>query len=202
MNVDQNLRAAFIEQVEKDIRRQLSEKPKRLEHSLRVAQTAADLARTYGVSEFDARVAGLLHDYAKAYGAKEQMRRAEKIGLDFGCDLSLVAPILHGPIAAHELASLYPELDEGVLSAIEHHTVPSDCMTPLDMVVYIADGIEPGRPSTDRIDAQRASVGLVSLDDLFFACFAGSIAYVIDTGRFLWPGTVETYNRYVLNRTR
>ena len=195
-------REAFIARIRDDVSRQLSSKPRRLEHSLRVADTAVELARTYGVDPFEARVAGLLHDYAKAYSADAQIEKAREIGLDFGCDLELVASILHGPIAAFELEDIYPELTPGILSAIEHHTVPSDHMSPLDMVVYIADGIEPGRPSNERIDAQRASVGKVPLDELFFDCFAGSIAYVIDTGRFLWPGTVETYNRYVLNRKR
>lgn len=202
MAIPNDMRDAFISRITADVERQLAAKPARLEHSKRVAQCAVELASAYGVDVFDARVAGLLHDYAKAYGAKEQMAKAREMGLDYGCDLSLVAPILHGPIAAYELAKIYPELDEGVLSAIEHHTVPSDSMTALDMVVYIADGIEPGRPADEHIQALRDSVGAVSLPELFFQSFTGSIVYVLETGRYLWPGTVETYNRYVAQRNR
>ena len=202
MMLSEQQRETLLDRIESDVRTQLAHKPKRLEHTMRVADTAAELARIYGVDEFEARAAALLHDYAKAYSKDEQLARARALGLDFGCDLELVSPVLHGPIASSELRCAYPELSEGVFSAIEHHTVPSDDMSPLDMVVYIADGIEPGRPSTERIDALRNEVGTASLFDLFFDSFAASIAYVIDTGRYLWPGTVETYNRYVAKRNR
>lgn len=195
-------RGELLGRIEADIAGQLGKRPHRLEHSRRVAETAVELARTYGVDEFDARVAGLLHDYAKAYSGREQLEKAHAFGLDFGCDLSLVLPILHGPIAARELRGVYPELDAAVFEAIEHHTVASPAMSALDMVIYIADGIEPGRSSTPRVERQRALVGAVGLEELFLETFAGSISYVLETKRFLWPGTVETYNHYVLQRTR
>ena len=191
----------YISRLEADIAKQLRAKPHRLEHSLRVAQTAIELARTYGVDEFGAHVAGLLHDFAKAYSVQEQIEKASQLGLYYGCDLELVAPILHGPIAARELPALYPELDREIFDAIERHTVAAPDMTELDMVIFIADGIEPGRPSSPSIERQRSSVGLLSLEDLFFDSFAGTISYVLETHRFLWPGTVETYNHYVLKRS-
>ena len=86
--------------------------------------------------------AGLLHDYAKAYSNDELLEKASELGLDYGCDLKLVLPILHGPIAARELRGRYPELDEAVFSAIERHTVATCDMSPLDMVIFIADGID------------------------------------------------------------
>ena len=172
-----------------------------IQQGAKLVTSAADVLEEYGVDPFEAKAAGLLHDYAKAYSHKEQLAKARELGLDYGCDLELVVPILHGPIAARELPALYPELSPSIFHAIERHTVADADMTPLDMVIFIADGIEPGRPSSPSIERQRAGVGLLSLEDLFFACFSGSISYVIETGRFLWPGTVETYNHYVANRT-
>lgn len=195
-------RDELLGRIEAGIAGQLGKRPHRLAHSHRVAATAVELARTYGVDEFDARAAGLLHDYAKAYSGKEQLEKARALGLDLGCDLALVLPILHGPIAARELAGIYPELDTAVFDAIERHTVACPAMSPLDMVIYIADGVEPGRPSTPRIERQRALIGTISLEELFLESFAGSISYVLETKRFLWPGTVKTYNHYVLGRTR
>ena len=192
---------SLLERIESDITSWLRKKPSRLEHTLRVAELAVTLAEEYGVDPFEAKAAALLHDYAKAYSHKEQLAKARELGLDFGCDLELVVPILHGPIAARELPALYPELSPSIFHAIECHTVADAEMTPLDMVIFIADGIEPGRPSSPSIERQRSGVGLLSLEDLFFACFSGSISYVIETGRFLWPGTVETYNHFVANRT-
>ncbi|MDO5107076.1 MAG: phosphohydrolase, partial [Coriobacteriaceae bacterium] len=123
-------------------------------------------------------------------------------GLDFGCDLALVLPVLHGPIAARELRGRYPELGDAVFSAIERHTVATCDMSPLDMVIFIADGIEPGRPATPAIERQRAEVGKVTLEELFLDALSASIGFVIETKRYLWPGALESYNRYVLDRNR
>lgn len=194
--------AQLIARIEEDVARQLGGKPKRLAHSRRVAETAVELARAYGVDETRARIAGLLHDYAKAYPAHVQVEKARALGLDFGCELALVTPILHGPIAARELAAIYPELEAEIFQAIERHTVAAADMGPLDMVIYVADALEPGRPSNPGIERLRAAVGTARLDELFFKTFSGSIAYVIETGRFLWPGTVETYNHYVSRRSQ
>ena len=192
----------LVARIEADIEAQLSAKRKRLKHSRAVAKTAVELADLYGVDRHDALCAGLLHDYAKAYSNDELLEKAAELGLDYGCDLKLVLPILHGPIAARELRGRYPELDEAVFTAIERHTVATCDMSPLDMVIFIADGIEPGRPATPDIERQRAEVGKVPLEELFLDALSASIGFVIETKRYLWPGALESYNRYVLDRNR
>lgn len=202
MRVHSAEKDALLERIEADIADRLKDRVHRLGHSRRVAETAVELARVYDVDGFDARIAGLLHDHAKAYSDGELLVKARAFGLDFGCDLTLVLPVLHGPIAARELRSVYPQLDPAVFDAIEHHTVACPAMSPLDMIIYIADGLEPGRPSTPRIEQQRSLIGKISLEELFLESFAGSISHVLETKRFLWPGIVETYNHYVQKRTR
>ena len=43
----------------------------------------------------------------------------------------------------------------------------------------------------------RALVGDVSLEELFFECLAQGASYVLQTRRYLYPGTVDVYNAYV-----
>jgi HD superfamily phosphohydrolase YqeK len=62
------------------------------------------------VDPFLARVAGILHDWDKVVPDDELVRRARELGIDFGVDLDLVRPLLHGVVAARELPALYPEL--------------------------------------------------------------------------------------------
>ena len=50
------------------------------------------------------------------------------------------------------------------------------------------------------LDAQRALVAATSLDDLFWASFVDGVAYVINTRRYLYPGTLGIYNAIVLRR--
>lgn len=186
--------ARTIERLEADLREQLASRRKRLAHSLSVAETAEGLALAYGVDPFLARVAGILHDWHKAYGNDELIARASELGFDLGVDLSLVGPLLHGMITARELPARYPELPEEVWHAIAVHTTAAPEMSPLDEVLFVADGIEPLRPASPGIESTRALVGKASLDDLFWHSFVGGIVYVLEGGRYLFPGTIDVYN--------
>lgn len=192
---------SFISRVQGDLRNHMrAVKPRRYEHSLSVAETAQKLALLYDVDPFEARVAGILHDWDKVLPDEELLRRSQERGIDLGVDLELVLPLLHGILAARELPEIYPELSRDVLVAIERHTTAAVDMTPLDMVVFVADGIEPLRRSCPNIDRVRAMVGKSSLEDLFWNSFAGGISYVVDTRRYLYPGTIEIYNELVRRR--
>lgn len=194
---------AYIAEVEAKLAIQLSPKPKRLAHSLSVATTAESLALMYGVDPFLARVAGLLHDWDKVVPDEELMERARALKLDFGgADLSDVKPLLHGVVASRELPALFPELPDEVFHAIEVHTTAAASMSPLDKVIFVADGIEPLRPSSKGIEETRSLVGRVTLDDLFWNSFVGGIVYVLKGGRYLHVGTIEIYNALAAERSR
>lgn len=191
---------ALLARLEADVKEQLAEKPRRLLHSLGVADTCEQLALTYGVDPFLARTAGLLHDWDKAVPDDELVERARMADLDMGVSLELVKPLLHGILAARELPSRYPELPAEIWHAIAVHTTAAAEMSPLDEVLFVADGIEPGRPSSPGIEATRALVGKASLADVFWSAFVGGIVYVLEGGRYLYPGTIDVYNALVAHR--
>lgn len=193
-------RSRTVARLERDVSTQLAGKPKRLAHSLSVADTCERLALVYDVDPFEARCAGLLHDWEKALDHEQVLERAAALGIDLGCDLHLVEPLLHGMIAARELPTRYPDLPQGVFQAIARHTLGSDDMSPLDEVLFVADGIEPLRPSSEGIDRVRSMVGDASLDDLFWESFVGGIVYVLDTRRYLYEGTIRIYNSLQVKR--
>ncbi len=193
-------REELLARIESDLAAQLSSKPRRLAHSRSVADTAERLAMTYGVDPFLARCAGLLHDWEKAASGVEQEARARELGIDMGVDLSLVRPLLHGIIAARTLPARYPELPDEVWHAIETHTVAAADMGPLDEVLFVADGIEPLRPPSPGIERVRSLVGEATLDDLFWESFVGGVVYVVEGGRYLYPGTVDVYNALAARR--
>lgn len=191
---------ALLDRLRADVSEHLAAKPRRLAHSLSVADTSEGLALTYGVDPFCARAAGLLHDWEKAASGAEQLERARELGLDFGVGLELVQPLLHGAIAARVLPRRYPELPDEVWHAIAVHTTAAAQMSPLDEVLFVADGIEPLRPDTPGISRSRSLVGEVSLDDLFWESFVGGIVYVLEGGRYLYPGTIDVYNALAAER--
>ena len=193
---------ATIDKYAQDVILHLAPKPSRLYHSLSVAHESQRLADVYGVDGYKAAVAGLLHDWDKLLGHDEIIQKADDLGIDLGVDLKLVQPLLHGLVSRITLKDIYPELDEEILEAIGNHTIASTHMSDLDKVVFIADTTEPRRKANPQIERLRALVGQVSLDDLFWECFVGGINYVLQTKRYLYPGTIEIYNEIVLSRLK
>lgn len=191
---------ALLAGLEEDVSAQLAAKPRRLAHSLSVARTAEGLALVYGADPFLARVAGTLHDWSKALTDAEQLALARELGIEMGVDLTTVTPLLHGIIAARTLPARYPALPPEVWRAIEVHTTAAVDMSPLDQIIFVADGIEPLRGDTPGIARTRSLVGRASLDDLFWEAFVGGIVYVLEGGRHLYPGTVDVYNELAARR--
>lgn len=188
--------------VEADARSQLAPKRRRLDHTLSVARTAEHLAVMYDVDPFLARLAGLLHDWDKVVPRDELMERARYFGIDLGVPLESVEPLLHGMVAARELPERYPHIPHEVWHAVACHTSAAEDMNPLDMVLFVADGIEPLRRASAGIQQTRDLVGKVSLEDLFWNAFVGGIIFVLQTGRYLYPHTIEIYNTLATRRAR
>lgn len=193
---------AVVQGLEADLSERLAHRPKRLAHSLSVGRTAEALARHYGVDPYEARVAGILHDWEKAVPDAELVGPAADEGIDFGVDPELVLPLVHGVLAAKTLPRRYPWLSPAVLQAISRHTTGAEAMSPLDMVLFVADGIEPLRGSKGPLERQRAMVGQVGLEELYRQSFCDGVAYVAQTRRYLYPPTIDIYNGLVLRGSK
>ena len=194
----------LIERLEADLSHHMSErKPRRYEHSLSVARTAEQMALAYDVDPLWARVAGILHDWDKVLNAEEQIALAASLDIDLGVDPRLVQPLLHGMTAARHLPRIYPDLPTSVWQAIDRHTIGHAQMTPLDMIVFVADGIEPIRRDVPAIHAVRELVDQRTLlDDVYWNSFYHGVSYVIETERYLYPGTLDIYNELALQRAQ
>jgi len=164
---------------------------KRREHSQRVAAAAAELARRFGAAPEAAVVAGLLHDYCRDLTDAETLAAAARYGLEVGpVEARRPKKILHGPIAAAELAAA--GLDADVAAAIARHTSGGPGMTVLEKCLYLADFCEPGRefPGLDEV---RALAG-TSLDAAVAAAARISLLDLIGRGRGVVPNALALYN--------
>ena len=173
---------------------------RRFRHSMGVVGACMMLARTYGIDERKARLAGLLHDWDKCYDDDGIRRRAAEVGLDVDIAVLDMAPqALHGMTAARALGSAFPEIPDDVLQAISRHTVASTDMQPLDMVLYIADAIEENRdPSKlgSQVDTLRSMVGSASLEELFFETYRFWTILLLNRTSSLHPDTITVWNEY------
>jgi predicted HD superfamily hydrolase involved in NAD metabolism len=164
--------------------------PKRLAHAHRVAAEAVSLARRFGVSESDAELAGLLHDYCRDASAEDILTAARRHHIAVGpVEARRPVGLLHGRVAAAELAG---HIAPPVAQAIARHTVGCAGMSDLDKVIYLADFCEPDRtfPGVDEVRALARD----SLDAALAAANRLSLLDLITRGRGVVPDALALYN--------
>jgi len=167
-----------------------------LGHCERVADTAARIAAAYAVDVAQARLAGLLHDWSKEAPAADLVATARRHNLPV-TDADLAVPyLLHAPVGAVAVHEALPEIEDAVLRAIAAHTCGAREMNELDMVVYVADAIEPGR-THHGVKALRGAVGSVPLRELFARTYSASFQHLIEKRRCVHPVTTDVWNALV-----
>ncbi len=163
---------------------------KRYGHTLRVADTAENLARVHSLDPGRARLAALLHDATRELSPDEFLHLAQSWRLTVGEPEQESPKLLHGPVAA-ELARRELGVEDGeVLDAIREHTTGRPGMGPLSLVLYVADKVEPARdyPSVGRLRR-------LAREDLRGAAAESlrrSIAHNEERGRPTHPASIET----------
>lgn len=170
-----------------------------LEHCKRSADMAALLATVYGVDVDKARIAGLLHDWDRELSGEELLEAERARGEEIEPAEELSPYLLHARLGALSVSRALPGIDADVLRAIERHTLGDPHMTELDMIVYIADTIEPGRPDPGLADIREA-IGNVSLNDLFAHAYAFSLQRVLKQRKAIHPATISVWNSVVARK--
>ncbi|MDY0405512.1 bis(5'-nucleosyl)-tetraphosphatase (symmetrical) YqeK [Virgibacillus sp. 179-BFC.A HS] len=165
---------------------------KRYEHTIRVAQTAAKLSQKFGGSKEKAELAAIFHDYAK-YQPPEEMKRwilhSPQVPKDL---LQFHHELWHGPVAALLMEREHGITDKDVLNAVFYHTTGRTGMTKLELIIFLADYIEPGRSFPGLDDVRQ-----VAETDLLKAAWMASrntIAYLLNKGNPIYPDTFYVYN--------
>ncbi|NLI20954.1 MAG: nicotinate (nicotinamide) nucleotide adenylyltransferase [Clostridiales bacterium] len=132
---------------------------RRLLHSLLVAATARDLARIHGQDQDACELAGLMHDCAKCMPLQTLQRIARDRRLLLDKETLANENLLHGPVGAEIAENEYGVCSPNILSAIRCHTTGRVGMLPTDMILFLADKIEPSRRSYPGLEEVRALAG-------------------------------------------
>lgn len=128
--------------------------PQRFAHTLYVTACARQLAQRHGVDVTQATAAALLHDCAKCLKLSRMQALTKGLVQD-EATLSSGA-LLHSAAGASMAQETFGVSDQAVLDAIACHTTGRVGMTPLDMVVFLADKIETSRPFYPFLEEIRA----------------------------------------------
>ena len=164
---------------------------KRFSHTLAVADTARRLALLHKEDPVKAEIAGLLHDCAKCLPLKEMQRIARENRLTEDETILESSALLHSVVGAHLARTRYGCDDPDVIAAILSHTTGRAGMSKLDMIVWLADTIEPTRAPYPLLDKTRMLAGL-SLEKAMITSLEGTLQHVRKKGDAVHPATLET----------
>ena len=129
---------------------------RRLNHSLLVAATCAKLATVHNLNAAQCELAGILHDCAKCMPLNTLQRIARERRMLLDKETFANEALLHGPVGAAIAETEYGVTDVSILTAIRCHTTGRVGMLPIDMALFLADKIEPGRRPYPDLDDIRA----------------------------------------------
>lgn len=171
-------------------------KPSRFAHCISVCRTAREMASIYGVDLGYATLAGLLHDWDKCYCGEELFEYAASLGIELTEEDKLAEATLHAVTARKSLALRFPELPQEVLDAVGKHTSGAVEMSELDLLIFIADMLEPTREYKG-LKSLRKGIGVQPLPDLFSDCYRKTIKHLVKGSRFIHPYSIDVWNAWV-----
>lgn len=161
--------------LQKHMKEELTED--RYEHTIGVMYTAESLAMRYGVDMEKAAVAGLLHDCAKCIPNQQKLKLCKKHHIEVS-ELEKKNPsLLHAKLGAYLAKKCYGIDDEEILSAIRWHTTGKPEMSMLEIIIYMADYIEPNRDKAPNLKEIR-KLCFVNIEEAFYEVLESTLAYL------------------------
>ena len=167
--------------------------PARYQHSLGVSQTAAELAQIYGQDCEKSAFAGLVHDITKNVDQTQQYGLLARFGVPITPPLQYSPAVLHSITGAY-LARAQFDIDEQMFRAILYHTTGHRGMGRFEMILFVADLIEPSRvfPDVEILrEKAKTNIDAVALEKVRF-----SILCNVKKGLYLHPDTLDLYNEF------
>ncbi|WP_432408930.1 bis(5'-nucleosyl)-tetraphosphatase (symmetrical) YqeK [Wukongibacter sp. M2B1] len=168
---------------------------RRYKHSLGVCESAAWLAKKYNECPNKAKVAGLLHDYAKYLNDYDSREYVEEFQIEIDEVIDFNIDLAHGLIAAELIRSRFNIMDEEILNAVRYHTIGRKNMTNLEKIIYLADYIEPNRkfPGVEEI----RNVSKHDLNKAVLMTLDNSIKHVISKGLLIHNNSILARNALI-----
>lgn len=182
-----------LKSLQKQVKEVLTED--RFEHTLGVMYTAESLAMRYGTDMTQAAVAGLLHDCAKCIPNAQKIKICRKNGIEITEMEEANPSLLHAKLGAYLAKSVYGVTDPEILSAISCHTTGKPDMSMLDMIIYMADYIEPNRDKAPNLKEIRKK-SFENIEEALYQVLESTLKYLSDRPEMIDPTTKISYDFY------
>lgn len=170
----------------------------RYEHSINVAEKAAEIAGQYGADIEKAYLAGLLHDVTKNLTDEEQLHFFDTFGIML-TDAEKSSPkVWHAISASVFIKEELGIKEKDILDAVRYHTTGRADMSLLEKVVYIADFTSKDRKYPD-VDVLRKIVS-ENLEDGVIYALSYTISSLSGKNKVIHPDTFNAYNQLLLSK--
>lgn len=182
-----------LEKYQKKLQRYLDKG--RYQHTLGVMYTCASLAMAYHYDMDKAMLAGLLHDCAKNVPNDKKLELCKKHHIKV-TQIERENPfLLHAKVGAWVAKKKYHVKDEEILHAIRVHTTGEPAMGTLDMILFIADYIEPHRDKAPGL-AQIREMAFQNMERAVEQILHDTLHYLNEKSGGIDPLTEATYEYY------
>lgn len=172
-------------------------------HVLGMTALAEKLAVKHHLNKDRVRIAGLLHDLARAWSEKRIVQYVHTHSLKIPNKkfiLKYKPSLLHGAVSAHRCQKMFSIKDKEVLSAVSKHTLASIKMSSFDKLIYVADLAAPDRKYKWR--KHLVQVAFENIDLAFEEALAIKMQYVLKTGGWMHPDSVRIWNHFVCKNSK
>ena len=167
-------------------------------HIYRVRDVGLELATRHGIDEERAEVAILGHDVARTARKDEMLRLADHFGLS-PLDIERRAPVtLHGPVGAELLRHEDGLEDEEILAAVRWHTTGHHSLTPLGLLVFIADKLEPRKIKSYPYQRELQHIANESLSQAVLEFLCRESALRLQNRRPVHPASLGAINALLM----
>jgi len=168
-------------------------KPKRYEHSIRVYETALQMAEHYKADRDKVALAALLHDCGRQVPVKESTTKARSLGIPVDAVEEAQPVLLHAKLGVYFAVHKYGVEDPEILDAIRFHSTGTVDMGKTAKIIFLADLIEPGRDFEGVEELKKVS--FEDLDKAMFLSYDNTIRYLLDDKALIHPDAIAGYNQ-------
>ncbi len=181
------------------------------EHILGTVKTGRELAIIFNENVLNVEIACIYHDWAKEWSVEELNQYVMKNMNYYNGYIDQASPdflldnknISHGKVAAHYLKENWAkelvdiDFSQDIINGISFHTTGRKEMSKLEMIVYLADAIEPNR-SYDGVNETR-TLSKINLEKACFITMKNTYNQLIEKGlekKEIHRDTLESIDYY------
>lgn len=171
---------------------------KLLAHLYRTRDVGLELAQRHHLDAPRAELGILAHDVARTLKKREMLRQADGFALP-ALEMERRAPVLlHGPVGA-ELLRQEDGLDDAeVLDAVRWHSTGHPNLTPLGLVVFLADKLDPNKLKSYPYQPQLRAIANESLPQAALEFLTREAALRLQRRRPVHPSSIAAINALLL----